>query len=82
MYKGVGVRVAVLSHFLKYPVIKKLVSLRPNCFIFIGYLETGARKEFERTLRTPSGSASVLTCIGGRQRRLLWYSSIATLFAF
>ena len=37
MYKGVGVRFADLI-LLKYP----MVSLRPNYFISIGYLKTGA----------------------------------------
>ena len=36
MYKGVGVRIAdFISFFLNIPV-----SLRPNYFIFIGYLKT------------------------------------------
>ena len=34
MYKRMGFALLILSHYLKYP-------MRPNYFIFIGYLKTG-----------------------------------------
>ena len=43
MHKGVGFALLILSLFLNIPwKWNNLVSLRPNYFIFIGYLKTGA----------------------------------------
>ena len=54
MNYGVGVRFTDFISFYKYPMkMKKLVSLRPNYFIFIGYLKT---RRGERGSREPPES--------------------------
>ena len=62
--KDVGVRFAdVISFFLNIPrKWNNLVSLRPNYFIFMGYLKTGRGGGFERTPVTPSGSTTEVRC--------------------
>ena len=59
MYKGVRDSLCwfYIIFFFKYPMkMKNLVSLRPNFFIFIGYLKMGTEGEFKRTPWNPSGS--------------------------
>ena len=53
MYKSVGVRFAdFVSFFLNIPISHEkqnnLVSLRPNYFLFIGYLKTRGRERGSR----------------------------------
>ena len=58
----------ILSFFLNMPwKWNNLVSLRPNYFIFIGYLKTGGREGFKWALWTPSESATAI------QKQLILY---------
>ena len=61
MYKDVGVRSAdFIYFFLNIPwKWNKLVSMRPNYLIFIGYLKTGGGEGGRANSWTPSGSATV-----------------------
>ena len=69
MYKGVGVRSAdFISFFFNIPwKWNNLVSLRPNYFIFIGFLKTGVREGvtlLDPPLQFPSKNfTEVLLCI-------------------
>ena len=44
MYKGMGVHLADFINFFKYPM-----KMRPNYFMFKGYLKMGAGRGFTRT---------------------------------
>ena len=66
MHKVWGFVLLILSFFLNIPwKWNILASLRPNYFIFIGYLKTGAGRGFERTPWTPSGFSTVQLCPDG-----------------
>ena len=62
MFKSVGIRLAeFIPFFLNIPWKRNnLVSVRPNYFIFIGFLKRGTGR-FERTPWTPYGSTTAMT---------------------